>query len=171
MLLVAWLLAAPAAVATPETDPEHAPPAASDSAELTAFVPGASRLEGRIRAPCCWNTTGQTLDIHGSPSALALRREIRQRLRAGESPETIEASIVDRYGEHILAVPNQSPLKKFAVGLSVVVGAAGVGAIVMLGRWRRRTQQSKRTKKRGSESAGRDELDDRVDEELERLDE
>ncbi|HMJ15590.1 MAG TPA: hypothetical protein VK524_29440, partial [Polyangiaceae bacterium] len=58
----------------------HAPTELTD--EVIGFVPGADRLEGRIRAPCCWN---QTLDIHSSEIASALKREIRTRLRKGES--------------------------------------------------------------------------------------
>src|SRR3954469_16801607 len=64
--------------------------------DMDAYVEGAARLEGRIMAPCCWM---QTIDIHGSPIAEELRSEIRKRLRAGESPDAIEASFVQRYGE------------------------------------------------------------------------
>src|ERR1700690_4185349 len=87
---------------------------ASSHAETTApptdigeKVPGAERLEGRLLAPCCW---AQTLDIHGSDIATSLRREIRTRLKAGESADAIEASLVARYGEKMRAVPDRVPL-------------------------------------------------------------
>lgn len=160
-LALSSLLAAPALA---DADPHAAP--AEEAIDLQAHVEGASRLEGRIRAPCCWKTTGQTLDIHGSESAYALRREIRRRLKAGETPEAIEASIVARYGEGILAVPNESPLPTVAVGLAVVMAGAGAFALNLLMRWRR-----KGTGKPQAEPAeGRDELDDRIDAELKQLD-
>src|SRR5689334_3223104 len=68
--------------------------------ELQGYVPGASALEGRIIAPCCWT---QTIDIHGSELSNDLRREIRKRLRAGEGADAIEASLVARFGPKILA--------------------------------------------------------------------
>src|SRR5262245_9645491 len=61
---------------------------ASPPEDLSDYVPGAARLEGRLLAPCCWI---QTLDVHGSEVAVGLRTEIRHRLRAGESAGAIEA--------------------------------------------------------------------------------
>jgi cytochrome c-type biogenesis protein CcmH len=128
-----------------------------------AYVPGASRLEGRIMAPCCWT---QTIDIHGSEKALELKREIRQRLRAGESPDVIEASLVERYGKRILAVPTDSPLKKIAVLLSGLLVVAGVGAVFLLRRWK---QGGAPPAEPRTGDAGPDQWDKRVDEELEKL--
>src|SRR5829696_1651838 len=108
--LASAFFAATVVVASPAlADDQHVEQAPEGySEELQGFVPGANRLEGRIRAPCCWN---QTLDIHGSEISNSLKREIRRRLRAGETPDAIEASIVQRYGEKVLAVPPNSPLK------------------------------------------------------------
>jgi cytochrome c-type biogenesis protein CcmH len=131
-------------------------------------IAGADRLEGRLLAPCCWN---QTLDIHTSEIALDLRKEIRRRLRAGETPDAIEADIRARYGDKILAVPVGSPLKKVAVAMSVGIVVAGAGAGWMLLRWRRRSQDARRdAKQRLAGKEGRDEYDARIDAELERLD-
>lgn len=134
-------------------------------------VEGASALEGRIRAPCCWT---QTIDIHGSPVSNELRREIRKRLKGGESAETIEADIVKRYGEKILAVPPGNPLKDVGVLLSLGFGAAGVGAGFMLLRWRRRSQAARaeeldQEKKKPKKGSKRDRYDDEIDAELEKL--
>jgi cytochrome c-type biogenesis protein CcmH/NrfF len=165
--LAASLLAAPVLAA----DDHHNAPPAEEAIDLQAHVEGASRLEGRIRAPCCWKTTGQTLDIHGSESAYALRREIRKRLLAGESAEAIEASIVARYGEDILAVPPKSPLAGVAVGLAAAMAAAGAFAVHLLLRWRRRGAAGSGAKQADSKQpAARDELDDRLDAELKGLD-
>src|ERR1051325_4864412 len=134
-LLGAALSIAPAwalAQGDPEAPPEDP---AKYAEELQGYVPGASALEGRIIAPCCWT---QTIDIHGSEVSNDLRREIRKRLKAGETSEAIEASLVQRYGPRILAVPPGSPLKTVATLLALGMVGAGAAAFMMLRRWRGR---------------------------------
>src|SRR5689334_14788388 len=92
------------AVAAPAPGERPGAPVVDDG----SYVPGAAALEGRIMAPCCWT---QTIDIHGSEISTELRQEIRRRLRAGETTDAIQASLVERYGPRILAVPADSPLK------------------------------------------------------------
>ncbi len=67
-----------------------------DAATTTAAV----ELERRLIAPCCWR---ETLDVHSSPTATELRREIRTRLQAGESAVAIESTLVARYGSKLRA--------------------------------------------------------------------
>jgi cytochrome c-type biogenesis protein CcmH len=138
--------------------------------DLDTYVEGATRLEGRIMAPCCWM---QTIDIHGSPIAEELRGEIRKRLRAGESPDAIEASFVQRYGDKILAVPNSSPIGGLATFLALGFGGAGVSAFFMLKRWSRAgkaTSAALKAKKKAEKASDgepkRDALDERLDREL-----
>jgi cytochrome c-type biogenesis protein CcmH len=146
-------------------DEPHEPAVKDEyAADLQGFVPGASRLEGRLMAPCCWT---QTIDIHDSEVAISMRHELRRRLRNGESPDAIEASFVQRYGPKILAVPPGSPLKTVAVGLSLLMGAAGVAAAMMLGRWRKHREALPAT---ASPVTKRDQWDDRLDAELKSLD-
>jgi cytochrome c-type biogenesis protein CcmH/NrfF len=102
-----------------------------------------------------------------------LRREIRTRLKAGESTDAIQKDFVDRYGERILAVPTGNPLADVATVVSLLFVGAGVGFVFMLLRWRKRglaaeakAGKKPRTKK---SSAGRDDLDDEIDAELEKL--
>jgi len=167
-----WLLAgaltlAPAlALAADAEHVEHVP--ASEAGEdLQEYVPGATRLEGRIMAPCCWN---QTIDIHGSEPAYELRREIRKRLKAGESSDTIEASLVQRFGPKILAVPDSSPLGGLATLLSIGFAGAGVAGYFMLRRWSRAGADTSAKKKKAEDAVGgaskRDALDERLDREL-----
>jgi len=166
-LAVSLALVLPASPAFAHGDAE-APPddAAKYAEELQGYVPGASALEGRIMAPCCWT---QTIDIHGSEIANDLRREIRQRLKAGESADTIQASLVNRYGTKILAVPPGSPLKALATLLALGMGGAGAAAFVMLKRWRERTPAPAGgpPRKKGEGDA---QLDARLDAELRALD-
>jgi cytochrome c-type biogenesis protein CcmH len=161
-LLLAALLGAPAGARAAE----HVPPAASAdyAEELQGYVPGASALEGRIRAPCCWN---QTIDIHGSEVSNGLRREIRSRLRAGETQDAIQASLVKRYGERILAVPPGSPLKGVAAVLALTMIAAGFLGFRMLKRWRRPPAAKPAA---AGVTPGDAQLDARLDAELRALD-
>ena len=175
-----WLLAG-ALMLAPVTafaaDVEHVEhvPASEAGDDLQAYVPGAARLEGRIMAPCCWT---QTIDIHGSEQSYELRREIRKRLKAGESSDTIEASFVQRFGPKILAVPDSSPLGSLATLLSIGFAGAGVAGYLMLRRWSRAGGGSgsgdgtkpKASKKKGDKASDgepkRDDLDARLDREL-----
>lgn len=167
ILIVAFALASPGA-ALANDQPAHG--AAPEAEDLREYVAGASRLEGRLLAPCCWN---QTLDIHGSVPTYELRREIRSRLKAGESPDAIEASIVERYGKKILAVPDSSPLISVANVLGLAFAGAGIGAYFMLRRWSRAGAAAKSKKASGDGKGGgepkRDALDDRLDRELEEI--
>lgn len=139
----------------------------------SGYVPGAAALEGQIMAPCCWM---QTIDIHQSAIAIKLRHEVRRRLRAGESPASIKADLVRRYGKRILAVPPDSPLKSVAIFMSLAMGLAGVGAVGLLVHWRRRGGEEAPKDPDGddgpdakAEAAEPDDLDARIDDELERL--
>jgi cytochrome c-type biogenesis protein CcmH len=164
---VSLALVLPASLALADADPE-APPddAAKYAEELQGYVPGASALEGRIMAPCCWT---QTIDIHGSEIANDLRREIRKRLKGGEGPDAIEASLVNRYGTKILAVPPGSPLKTLATLLALGMGGAGAAAFVMLKRWRGRTPAPAGGPPLGK-AEGDAQLEARLDAELRALD-
>jgi cytochrome c-type biogenesis protein CcmH len=165
LVLAAALWVLPAAALADEQHPEHV--AASEAGEdLQEYVAGASRLEGRIMAPCCWN---QTIDIHGSEPSYQLRREIRRRLKAGETADAIEESLVQRYGAKILAVPDSSPLGGLATLLAIGFGGAGVAAYFMLKRWTRAAGSAAPKPGSKAEGAGepkRDALDERLDREL-----
>ncbi|MET0791277.1 MAG: cytochrome c-type biogenesis protein CcmH [Polyangiaceae bacterium] len=135
--------------------------------DIQGTVPGASAIEGRLMAPCCWV---QTIDIHDSPIALSMRHEIRRRLRNGESAEAIQASMVERYGPKILAVQEGSQLKNVFIGLSVVMGGAGVAAAMMIGRWRKQSSSEPKPKPGDGKEPPRDEWDEKLDAELKNLD-
>jgi cytochrome c-type biogenesis protein CcmH len=161
LLSLALLFGAGSALAE---DTEHTP-VKDYPADLQGYVPGASELEGQIRAPCCWN---QTLDIHGSEISQALKREIRTRLRAGDSVDTIRSDIVSRYGEKVLAVPPGNPLKDVAVLLVLAVAVSGALAFVFVNRWRRRSAENAPASTT-AQSTQRDRWDDRLDNELDQL--
>lgn len=151
--------AAPAASVSPEDDYGD---------DIQGNVPGASAIEGRLMAPCCWT---QTIDIHDSPVSLSMRHEIRRRLRNGESAEAIQASFVERYGAKIMAVQDGNHLKNVAIGLSVVMGGAGVAAAMMIGRWRKQSALKDGAKpSKDAPEPARDQWDEKLDAELKDLD-
>lgn len=145
--------------------PKEVAPQDDYGADIQGDVPGASAIEGRLMAPCCWT---QTIDIHDSEISLSMRHEIRRRLRNGESADAIQASFVQRYGPRILAVQPNSPLKGVFIGLSVVMGGAGIASALMIGRWRKRSAPSDPPETKRSEA--RDKWDDKLDAELHELD-
>jgi len=129
-----------------------------------APVPGQRALEGRLLAPCCYK---QTLDIHEGPVPRQLRAEIRRRLLAGESPEAIERSLVERYGERIIAVSADSPVRYVTVALLALIALAGV-ALVM--GWRRWVGRGSASGEPEPEAGEPDRYDEQLDAELRELD-
>ena len=156
---LAFLLVAPV-FAQEHGEVQVAARAADPQVEATARA-----MEGRIKAPCCWN---QTLDIHGSPISQELKAEFRTRLARGETAAEIEADIVDRYGERILAVPPDSPLGTFALVAVLMAMASLVGVFLFGRRWRRKPGDDAGDGDDDDDGADaeRDEYDARLDAEL-----
>jgi cytochrome c-type biogenesis protein CcmH len=164
--LFAFLAGAFAATPARADDPHTAPASSAGvNDDLRVFVPGAAALEGKIVAPCCWN---QTVDIHGSEISNGIRREIRSRLRAGESADAIQGSLVERYGPKILAMQADSSLVPIAVTVLLGISVAGIAGYMMLKRWQRAGSAPKKPEKR--DAASNELLDARLDAELKALD-
>ena len=129
---------------------------------------GAHELESRLVAPCCWV---QTLDIHESELATALRAEIAQRLQRGEAASAIEDDLAARYGERIRAVPRgQDPRRLIPAVIGAAMGATLLGVLVALRRWMRR-ERAAVAPLTPVDVPGADEYEQRLDDELARLDE
>ena len=93
-----------------------------------------------LRCPVC-----QGESIQDSPSQLAqqMRAVVKDRLRAGESPEEIKAYFVGRYGEWILLEPKMTGLNILLYILPVVLVLGGLALVVMLvRRWTRAAAQT-----------------------------
>ncbi|WP_394828786.1 cytochrome c-type biogenesis protein CcmH [Pendulispora albinea] len=137
-------------------------------------APGEAILEGRLIAPCCWT---QTLDMHESPLATELRAEIRERLGRGELSEAIEDDLAARFGERIRAVPKtgRDPRAAISIGGSLVMLVSAIGVLWLVRGWTRRQPGGKlpfgpRPAAAAATTAARDEYDDRLEDELRRLD-
>jgi cytochrome c-type biogenesis protein CcmH len=161
MLSLGASISGPALAHSPQLPPQD-----DYGDDIQGNVPGASAIEGRLMAPCCWT---QTIDIHDSEISLSMRHEIRRRLRNGETAEAIQASFVERYGPKIMAVQSNSQLKNVFIGLSVVMGGAGVAAAMMIGRWRKQSPASPGVKLNESPAVP-DKWDEKLDAELKQLD-
>ncbi|WP_437942322.1 cytochrome c-type biogenesis protein CcmH [Sorangium sp. So ce341] len=156
-------LAAAMAVVAPSGTAEPAPPgeAAAEIVDATP-APGEKALAARLLAPCCWN---QTLDVHESAVTSELRREIRARLRRGETADAIEQDLVARYGERLRAAPSSGVLGKVALALMLGIAATFLGVFALLRSWRRGAAQPSPSS--GAVTAAvRDEYDERLDDEL-----
>lgn len=127
----------------------------------------ARAVSSRLIAPCCYQ---QTLDVHESELATALRAEIASRLRAGESPTQVEDSLVERYGERVRAVPRDHDTRAHVL---VLVALAMLVAAGLLGRAMRHWSRRERSVPVAAPSPaqGRDAWDERLDAELRALDE
>ena len=121
-------------------------------------------VTSRLLAPCCYQ---QTLDVHESPLATELRGEVDARLRAGQTPTQVEASLVERYGERVRAVPRDHDSRGYVLAL---VAIAMVAAAVLLVRATRRWSRGASAAPTPPPGRGpRDALDERLDEELRAL--
>lgn len=86
----------------------------------------ALKLERQLMSPCCY---GGTVAEHGSQIAMQIRRDIRERLRQGMTPDQISDLYVARYGKRILAAP---PAQGFHVLAYVLPPLFLIGGLLIL---------------------------------------
>jgi len=128
---------------------------------------GAVGIETTLLAPCCFNGT---LDTHESDLARTLRAEIEERVAHGEGAAAIQASMVDRYGPKVLAMPNE---RHFG-GVVVIAGLAAalvIGVTLLRVRsWLRAGRQADLPPPAPAAEAPERDYDERIDAELDALD-
>jgi cytochrome c-type biogenesis protein CcmH/NrfF len=83
----------------------------------------ANEVARDLMSPFC---PGRTLADCSSPDAGAIREEIRESLRAGESPKSVRARIEARFGDHVVGVPRE----RLGWILPILALIAGAGALV-----------------------------------------
>ena len=131
-------LHAQGAAPPPQAAPQGAAPAPQTAA--AAAQPVDSALEARareiaagLRCPVC-----QGESILDSPAELAqqMRAVVHDQLRAGRTPEEINAYFVDRYGEWILLEPKMTGLNIALYAFPVLLVIGGLAfVVVMVRRW------------------------------------
>ena len=93
----------------------------------------AARLDSELACPVC---TGESVADSNAPESRAIRDDVVDRIRSGQSDSSIRDAYVATYGERILLTPANGGLGVVAWGLPVVafvVGAAGIAFAVR--RW------------------------------------
>jgi cytochrome c-type biogenesis protein CcmH len=93
----------------------------------------ANRLEHELACPVC---EGQSVAESNAPESVAIRADIPNRIREGQSDAEIRAAYAHIYGDRILLTPSNSGLGLVAWGLpvgAILLGAAGIG--YALWRW------------------------------------
>jgi cytochrome c-type biogenesis protein CcmH len=141
------------------TSPSAAPSRATDAERA---------LQGRLMAPCCWT---QTLDVHESEISTQLRAEIHDRLARGDAADAIEDDFARRFGEKIRAVPKgQDPFRRVPLVVGAAMIASAIGLVWAMRRWTRRGEEAAREEAAAGAAPTHDAYDDRLDEELRRLD-
>lgn len=95
----------------------------------------AHRLASEIRCPDC---QGLSAEESETPSAHAIRADVRRRISASQSDAQIRQAFVDRYGEFILLRPSTNGIGLFVWVLPVLALLVGGGALALaLRRWNR----------------------------------
>jgi cytochrome c-type biogenesis protein CcmH len=118
-----------------ESQPVDVNARAGATSSDTALEARTSAVAATLRCPVC-----QGESIQESPAALAqqMRSLVRDRLRAGETPDQVRAYFVSRYGEWILLQPTMNGLNIALYALPVVLVLGGLVLIVFLvRRWTR----------------------------------
>lgn len=123
------------ALVTPSSSPAQdttSPPATASPADA-ALEERTAAVASTLRCPVC-----QGESIQDSPAELAqqMRAVVRERLRAGETPEQIQAYFVSKYGEWILLEPRMTGLNiaLYVWPVALVVGGL-VLVVVLVKRW------------------------------------
>ncbi len=90
----------------------------------------ARAIDAMLIAPCCFS---QQVSVHQSAAAEEVRRDVRERLAAGETREKILDAYVARYGARILATPPPEGLNLvlYITPVAVLIGSVGLMAFVI----------------------------------------
>ena len=129
--LLAALIVATVAARAPRTS--GAPSLAQAALTDSALEARTAAIAATLRCPVC-----QGESIQDSPAELAqqMRAVVRDRLRAGQTPEEIKAYFVSKYGEWILLEPRMTGLNILLYVLPVVLIVGGLALVaVLVRRW------------------------------------
>ena len=118
---IAWLALAAVVVVAGAVLVAGSGPSGSPSAR-------ASRLANQLACPVC---TGESVADSNAPESRAIRLDIAERIREGQSDGQIRAAYVATYGDHILLTPSNGGLGVVAWGLPVLALVLGAGGIAL----------------------------------------
>lgn len=106
----------------------RARPSAATVAD-SALEAQTTAVASTLRCPVC-----QGESIQDSPSDLArqMRAVVRDRLRAGESPDQVKAYFASKYGEWILLEPTMKGLNILLYAIPVLLVVGGLALVTFL---------------------------------------
>lgn len=133
--VAAGLTAAPpvAAHAAPLAPAVRIPRIAPDTLSDAELDQETAQLAAQLRCPVCRN---QSVLESSAELSQQMRREIRQRLAAGDTPAQVKAYFVSRYGEYILLTPPATGVNWLVYVLPVLFVTLGGWYVVRrLRRW------------------------------------
>ena len=112
-----------------DTSAARSRPAVTTTAADSALEARTAAVAATLRCPVC-----QGESIQDSPSALAqqMRAVVRDRLRAGNTPDEVRAYFVSRYGEWILLEPTMTGLNILLYVLPVLLVVGGLALVAFL---------------------------------------
>ena len=131
--------------------------------------PTLAELERELICPTCQTT----LELSNAPIAERMRSFIRARIAAGDTKSEIKASLVEQFGESVLAAPPKRGFNLLAWILPLVGAALALGLLAFaLVRWSRaRPEAAEPAPASANGGPPLDpELERRLDEELARYD-
>ena len=105
----------------------------ASTAADSALEARTAAIAATLRCPVC-----QGESIQDSPAELAqqMRAVVRDRLRAGETPDEIKAYFMSKYGEWILLEPRMTGLNILLYVLPVALIVGGLALVaVLVRRW------------------------------------
>ena len=144
--------------------------AAPGAAAASDQHPTLADLEDEVMCPTCHTA----LELSSAPAADRIRAFIRREIAAGKTKSEIKASLVDQFGEAILAAPPTRGFNLLA-WLLPLVGGALAAVLVALAARRWLVSRGPPEDEPGHEANGRarvvdPDLERRLDEELARFD-
>jgi cytochrome c-type biogenesis protein CcmH len=138
---------------------------ATTSLAATDIEREARAIEDALMAPCCFQ---QQVSVHQSPTATAVKKDIRARLDRGETREAILAAYVSEHGPGILVVPPAQGANLILYVLPPIVLAGSV--LLIIGLVRRFTTAQQGVPVAAGHTAGSVALNERLTDELRDLD-
>jgi cytochrome c-type biogenesis protein CcmH len=112
--------------------------AAPTAAQIEVTADEVNNVARQLYCPVCPN---ETLDICQTQACIQWRDEIRAQLIEGQTPQQVIDSFARRYGERVLATPQDPTLRALSIYTPFVLAgiALVIGALTFL-RWTRKPQ-------------------------------
>ncbi|MCA0457223.1 MAG: cytochrome c-type biogenesis protein CcmH [Chloroflexi bacterium] len=111
------------------------PTAAQDATPATVTADDINAVAKEMYCPVCENIP---LDVCPTDACQQWREEIGAQLAAGQTPEQIKASFVERYGDRVVGTPDDPMLRALSLATPPAIALVAILiALWVIIRWRR----------------------------------